>query len=78
MAIARPPRTYDGRTTTGNPMDAATSRASVRDEARDVAASIGFPVVVRPSYVLGGRAMAIVYDPGALDRYMTTAGDASP
>ena len=52
--------------------------ASSRDEARNVAASIGFPVVVRPSYVLGGRAMAIVYDPGALDRYMTTAVDASP
>jgi len=52
--------------------------ASSRDEAREVAAAIGFPVVVRPSYVLGGRAMAIVYDPGALDRYMTTAVDASP
>jgi carbamoyl-phosphate synthase large subunit len=52
--------------------------ASSREEAREVAASIGFPVVVRPSYVLGGRAMAIVYDPGALDRYMTTAVDASP
>jgi len=52
--------------------------ATSRDEARDVAASIGYPVVVRPSYVLGGRAMAIVYDPGALDRYMTTAVDASP
>ena len=52
--------------------------ASSRDEAREVASAIGFPVVVRPSYVLGGRAMAIVYDPGALDRYMTTAVDASP
>ena len=52
--------------------------ATSRDEARDVAASIGYPIVVRPSYVLGGRAMAIVYDPGALDRYMTTAVDASP
>ena len=40
--------------------------------------SIGFPLVVRPSYVLGGRAMAIVYDMGALDRYMTHAVDASP
>ena len=49
-----------------------------RDQARDVAGSIGYPVVVRPSYVLGGRAMAIVYDPGALDRYMTEAVDASP
>ena len=52
--------------------------ATSREEARDVAASIGYPIVVRPSYVLGGRAMAIVYDPGALDRYMTTAVDASP
>jgi carbamoyl-phosphate synthase large subunit len=52
--------------------------ATSLDEARDVAASIGFPLVVRPSYVLGGRAMAIVYDLGALERYMTTAVDASP
>ncbi len=48
------------------------------DEAREVAASIGFPLVVRPSYVLGGRAMAIVYDMGALERYMSTAVDAAP
>ena len=41
-------------------------------------AAIGFPVVVRPSYVLGGRAMAIVYDTATLDRYMTHAVDASP
>ena len=47
-------------------------------EAREVAAAIGFPLVVRPSYVLGGRAMAIVYDMGALERYMTTAVEASP
>ncbi|MCE2514723.1 MAG: carbamoyl-phosphate synthase large subunit [Acidobacteria bacterium] len=56
------------------PNGMATSRA----EAREVAGGIGYPVVVRPSYVLGGRAMAIVYDPGALDRYMTEAVDASP
>jgi carbamoyl-phosphate synthase large subunit len=56
------------------PSGAATSV----DEARDVAATIGFPLVVRPSYVLGGRAMAIVYDTGALDRYMATAVAASP
>ncbi|MGE5362410.1 MAG: carbamoyl-phosphate synthase large subunit [Bacteroidales bacterium] len=48
------------------------------EEARKVAHGIGFPVVVRPSYVLGGRAMAIVYDQAALDRYMTTAVTASP
>ena len=52
--------------------------AASRAEARRVATSIGFPVLVRPSYVLGGRAMAIVYDMGALDRYMTSAVDASP
>ena len=52
--------------------------ATSREEARDVAESIGYPLVVRPSYVLGGRAMAIVYDPAALDRYMTDAVDASP
>ena len=52
--------------------------ATSREEAREIAESIGYPVLVRPSYVLGGRAMAIVYDPGALDRYMTEAVDASP
>jgi len=56
----------------------ASGTATSRQEARDVAASIGFPVVVRPSYVLGGRGMAIVYDVVSLDRYMTQAVDASP
>ncbi|MEK6629204.1 MAG: carbamoyl-phosphate synthase large subunit, partial [Acidobacteriota bacterium] len=56
----------------------ASGTAISREEARDVAGGIGYPVVVRPSYVLGGRAMAIVYDPGALDRYMVHAVDASP
>lgn len=48
------------------------------EEARDVAAQIGYPVLVRPSYVLGGRAMSIVYDREALDSYMETAVEASP
>ena len=52
--------------------------ATTREQARAVAVKIGYPLVVRPSYVLGGRAMAIVYDAGALDRYMTEAVDASP
>ena len=52
--------------------------ATSREEARAVAAKIGYPLVVRPSYVLGGRAMAIVYDASALDRYITEAVDASP
>jgi carbamoyl-phosphate synthase large subunit len=49
-----------------------------QEEARAVAARIGYPVVVRPSFVLGGRAMEIVYDEPSLDRYMTHAVDASP
>ncbi len=48
-----------------------------RDEARKVAERIGYPVVVRPSYVLGGRGMAIVYDSQALDSYMSGAVDVS-
>jgi carbamoyl-phosphate synthase large subunit len=56
------------------PSGTATSRA----EARRVAEQVGFPVVVRPSYVLGGRGMAIVYEQAALDRYMTGAVKASP
>jgi carbamoyl-phosphate synthase large subunit len=57
---------------------APSGTATTVAEAREVAASIGFPLVVRPSYVLGGRAMAIVYDMAALDRYMTNAVAASP
>jgi carbamoyl-phosphate synthase large subunit len=48
------------------------------DEAKEIASEIGYPVVVRPSFVLGGRAMAIVYDEQSLDEYMRTAVDASP
>ena len=47
-------------------------------EAKEIANKIGYPVVVRPSYVLGGRAMAIVYDDATLDEYMRSAVDASP
>ncbi len=39
------------------------------EEARRVAATIGFPLVIRPSYVLGGRAMDILHEPEDLDRY---------
>jgi carbamoyl-phosphate synthase large subunit len=48
------------------------------EEAREVAAAVGYPVVVRPSYVLGGRAMEIVYDEEELERYVGTAAAASP
>ncbi|MBA2619764.1 MAG: carbamoyl-phosphate synthase large subunit [Acidobacteria bacterium] len=47
-------------------------------EACAIAEKIGYPVLVRPSYVLGGRAMAIVYDEQSLNEYMRTATDASP
>jgi len=51
----------------------ANGIARSQEEAEKVAADIGFPLVVRPSYVLGGRAMEIVHDTTALRRYMTTA-----
>jgi carbamoyl-phosphate synthase large subunit len=47
-------------------------------EALEVARRIGFPVVVRPSYVLGGRAMAIVYDEPNLREYVGYAMEAAP
>jgi len=48
------------------------------DEAFRIASGLGYPVLVRPSYVLGGRAMQIVYDGEALRDYMTYAVSASP
>jgi carbamoyl-phosphate synthase large subunit len=48
------------------------------DEASDIATAIGYPVLVRPSYVLGGRAMQIVYDEAGLERYLTEAVAAAP
>ncbi len=47
------------------------------EEAAAIADAIGYPVLVRPSYVLGGRAMAIVYDREALERYMRAATEYS-
>ena len=47
-------------------------------EAKAVAAEIGYPVLVRPSYVLGGRGMEIVYDDATLESYVTRATQASP
>jgi len=49
------------------------STARSKEQAVVIADSIGFPLVVRPSYVLGGRAMEIVYDKESLERYMQTA-----
>ncbi|MCC5948750.1 MAG: carbamoyl-phosphate synthase large subunit [Nitriliruptoraceae bacterium] len=48
------------------------------DEALEIATAIGYPALVRPSYVLGGRAMQIVYDDAGLERYLTEAVAAAP
>jgi len=52
--------------------------ARSHEEAYRVAERIGYPVMVRPSYVLGGRAMEVVYDQQSLERYMREAVSASP
>ncbi|HET7358495.1 MAG TPA: carbamoyl-phosphate synthase large subunit [Nocardioidaceae bacterium] len=52
--------------------------ATSYDEARAIAAEIGYPVLVRPSYVLGGRGMEIVYDDQALRGYIQRATEISP
>ncbi|MGF1608590.1 MAG: carbamoyl-phosphate synthase large subunit [Kiloniellales bacterium] len=51
----------------------ANGTAKNAAEARDVAEQIGYPVLIRPSYVLGGRAMEIVYDSQQLERYIGSA-----
>ena len=56
--------------------DAGT--AISEDEAAAIANRIGYPVLVRPSFVLGGRAMMIVYEESELRRYMREAVDVSP
>jgi carbamoyl-phosphate synthase large subunit len=57
---------------------AEAGTAVSEEEAVEVAGRIGYPVLVRPSFVLGGRAMMIVYDDNELRRYMREAVDASP
>ncbi|HJT25516.1 MAG TPA: carbamoyl-phosphate synthase large subunit, partial [bacterium] len=47
-------------------------------QAKPVARKVGYPVVVRPSYVLGGRAMEIVYDESSLDEFVAKAAEAAP
>jgi carbamoyl-phosphate synthase large subunit len=56
----------------------AAGMASTFEEACVVAERIGFPLLVRPSYVLGGRGMAIVYDGIQLEKYMGEAAKISP
>ena len=54
-------------------MQPESGTATTLDKAKEVARRIGFPVLLRPSYVLGGRAMEIVYDDADLERYMQQA-----
>ena len=61
-----------------NLLQPANDTATSIEEARVIADKISYPVVVRPSFVLGGRAMEIVYNQESLDRYMAKAVDASP
>ncbi len=56
----------------------AAGMASTFEEAHKVAEHIGFPLLVRPSYVLGGRGMGIVYDDKQLASYMAEAAQISP
>ena len=55
-----------------------SSVAETFEEAKKVAKHIGYPLIVRPSYVLGGRGMAIVYDDNDLKKYMAEATQVSP
>ena len=54
------------------------AEARTPDEALAAARRIGYPLMVRPSYVLGGRAMAVVFDDAHLSAYMTQAVESSP
>ena len=55
-----------------------SSTAETVEEAKGVARRVGYPLLVRPSYVLGGRGMAIVYDDDDLVKYMAAATQVSP
>ncbi len=61
----------------GIPMPEAGMAVNVA-EAKEVAAKIGYPVMVRPSYVLGGRGMEVVYDEESMESYMAAAVGVTP
>jgi carbamoyl-phosphate synthase large subunit len=52
--------------------------ASTLEDSLQLAASIGYPLMVRPSYVLGGRGMEVIHDEEMLNRYVTAAVDVNP
>ncbi len=61
----------------GIPMPESGMAVSV-DEAKAIANKIGYPVMVRPSYVLGGRGMEVVYDDESMEEYMAAAVGVTP
>ncbi|HET7094067.1 MAG TPA: carbamoyl-phosphate synthase large subunit, partial [Thermomicrobiales bacterium] len=61
----------------GIPQPPGAAVTSLRD-AEDVANRIGYPILVRPSYVLGGRAMEVVYSAAQLARYIRNAAEMTP
>ena len=61
----------------GIPMPESGMAVSV-DEAKTIANKIGYPVMVRPSYVLGGRGMEVVYDDESMEEYMAAAVGVTP
>ena len=69
-------RFHEFATALGIPQPPGGTAASV-SEAREVADEVGYPVLVRPSFVLGGRGMEIAYGPDDLDRYFGSALEAS-
>jgi carbamoyl-phosphate synthase large subunit len=69
-------RFHEFATALGIPQPPGGTAESV-SEARDIAEGIGYPVLVRPSYVLGGRGMEIAYGPDDLERYFASALEAS-
>ncbi len=59
-------------------MQTDNGSAFTKEEAKAIAKQIGYPILVRPSYVLGGRAMKIVYDEEMLNEFIQEALDVSP
>ena len=60
------------------PLQTLVPPTSAPTQALAIANRLGYPVMVRPSYVLGGRAMEIVYSDADVHRYITTAGVRRP
>src|SRR5262249_60084293 len=78
IALAEGRKRFGARLPAEGILQPENGTASSYGEAVAVARRIGFPVLVRPSYVLGGRAMTVVYDEATLARTMREAAEVSP